>query len=335
MGSHAHPASRAAHLALAALLTGIALSMPASAESPDGYPSRPITIVVPYPAGGGADTIARLLAQNLSRHLNDRPIVVDNRTGAVGNIGSSYVARAPADGYTLLLNNNTITINAALDYTRGYDVTKDLQPVSLLASSPVAIGVTASVPAGNLAELVDYVRSNPDKANYASCGNGSPQHLVGAGFNQYAHTAVLHVPYNGCAPAVSAGLGNQVPIIFSTIPNLTPYASGNKLRMLAVSSAKRLSFMPQVPAMAETPLFKDMDLTVWFGLFAPAKTPEAIRRRIETAVAAVLADPGFKRELNDRYYEVDARGAEAFRQQIGQDLTVYSQLGKRANIRLE
>jgi len=333
MGSYVRAAHRAAHLAV--LLTGMALSASPRAEPAAAYPSRPITIVVPYQAGGGADTIARLLAQNLPSHLNNQSIIVDNRTGAAGNIGSGYVARAPADGYTLLLNNNTITINAALGYTRGYDLTKDLQPVSLLVSSPVAIGVAASVSAGNLAELVDYIRAHPDKANYASCGNGSPQHLAGAGFNQYAGTALVHVPYNGCAPAVSAGLGDQVPIVFSTIPNLAPYASGNKLRMLAVTSAKRLSFMPQVPAMAETPLFKNMDLTVWFGLFAPAKTPEAIRRRLETAVAAVLGDPKFKSELNARYYEVDARGAEAFRQQIGQDLATYSQLASRANIRLE
>jgi len=297
--------------------------------------SRPITIVVPFQAGGGADTVARMLATNLGPHLNGQPVIVDNRAGASGNIGANHVARAPADGHTLLLTNSTMTINAALNFTQGYDVKKDLQPVAMLVSSPVAVGVNSGLPAKTSAELVRHVRDNPGKANYSSCGNGSPQHFAGEAFKQSAKVDMVHVPYNGCAPAISDALGNQVPILFSTIPNMAPHAKTGKLRLLAVASGKRLSFMPEVPALAETPEFKNLDISVWFGLFAPAATPPDVRARIEQAVLATLKDPKLKQEFQARYYEVDALGADGMGQQVDKDLAMYGELAKRAGIKLE
>ncbi|OVZ60816.1 hypothetical protein CDO44_08855 [Pigmentiphaga sp. NML080357] len=324
---------RAGRTVLALALAG-AFAAPAFAQ-PGAYPSRPVTIVVPFQAGGGADTIARMLATNVTRHLNGQTVIVDNRAGASGNIGANYVSRAAADGYTLLLTNSTMTINAALNFTQGYDVQKDLQPVAMLVSSPVAVGVNSGYPAKTAAELVQHVRAHPGKANYSSCGNGSPQHFAGEAFNQSAKVDMVHVPYNGCAPAVSDALGNQVPILFSTIPNMAPHAKTGKLRLLAVASAKRLSFMPEVPALSETPEFKDLDITVWFGLFAPAATPADVRSRIEQAVLATLKDPKLRQEFQARYYEVDALGADGMAQQVRKDLAMYSQLAKQAGIKLE
>ncbi len=316
-------------LALAAALA------PSAHAQPGAYPSRPITIVVPFQAGGGADTVARLLATNIAGQLNGQTVIVDNRAGASGNIGANYVARAAADGYTLLLTNSTITINAALNFTQGYDVRKDLRPIAQLVSSPVAVGVNSGYPARTVAELVSHLRANPGKANYSSCGNGSPQHFAGEAFNQGAKVDMVHVPYNGCAPAVSDALGNQVPILFSTIPNMAPHAKTGKLRMLGVASAKRLSFMPDVPAIAETPEFKDLDISVWFGLFAPAATPADVRGRIEQAVMATLKDPKLRQDFQSRYYEVDALGADGMARQVDKDLSMYGQLARRANIKLE
>ncbi|MDX3905346.1 MAG: tripartite tricarboxylate transporter substrate binding protein [Pigmentiphaga sp.] len=322
--------------AMAALaLTGAATLAPPAMAQAGAYPSRPVTIVVPFQAGGGADTVARMLATNIGRHLNGQTVIVDNRAGASGNIGANYVSRAPADGYTLLLTNSTMTINAALNFTQGYDVKKDLQPLALLVSSPVAVGVNSGLPAKSIAELVAYTRTHSGKTNYSSCGNGSPQHFAGEAFNQSAKVDMVHVPYNGCAPAISDALGNQVPILFSTVPNMAPHAKTGKLRMLAVASSKRLSFMPDVPAMAETPEFKDIDITVWFGLFAPAATPPQVRQRIEQAVLATLEDPKLRQDFQARYYEVDALGADGMAQQVQKDLGMYAQLAKQAGIKLE
>ena len=320
--------------ALLALALASALAAPAHAQ-PGNYPSRTITIVVPFQAGGGADTVARMLATHVARHLNGQSVIVDNRAGASGNIGANYVARARADGYTLLLTNSTMTINAALNFTQGYDVKKDLRPIAQLVSSPVAVGVNNSYPARSVSELVGYLRAHSGQANYSSCGNGSPQHFAGEAFNQSAKVDMVHVPYNGCAPAVSDALGNQVPILFSTVPNMAPHAKTGKLRMLGVASAKRLSFMPDVPAIAETPEFKGLDISVWFGLFAPAATPADVRSRIEQAVLATLQDPKLRQDFQSRYYEVDALDADGMSGQVDKDLSMYAQLAKRANIKLE
>ncbi len=301
----------------------------------NGFPARQISIVVPYPAGGGADTVARLLATNMAKHMHGQAVIVDNRAGASGNIGASYVSRANADGYTLLLTNSTMTINASLGFTKGYDVKKDLQPIALLVSSPVALGVNHTHPAKSSAELVDYVRKNPGTVSYSSCGNGSPQHFSGAAFNQSAKLDMVHIPYNGCAPAVSDGIGNQVPVLFSTIPNMAPHAKSGKLRILGVASAKRLSFMPDMPTISETPAFKNMDISVWFGLFAPKALPDGIKSQLESAILKTMADPKLQEEFRSRYYEVEAKGIKGMAEQVDRDIAMYTELAKQANIKLE
>lgn len=305
------------------------------AHGASAYPARPITLIVPFAAGGGADVVARLIASKLPAHLDGQTVIVDNKPGASGNIGAAQVARSPADGYTFLLTNSTLTINASLDMRGTPDVRQALAPVSLLVTAPVALGVNAAVPAKTVQELVDYAKKNADKLSYSSCGNGTPQHFSGESFKQAGKITMVHVPYKGCAPAVNDGLGNQVPILFSTIPNLAPHADAGKLRLLGVASAKRVSFMPDVPAIAETAPFGDLDISVWFGIFSPPNLPEAERTKFESAVVATMADPAVQKEFRDRYYEIEKTGAGAMAQQVSKDLDVYGKLARQSGITLE
>ncbi|HYG41583.1 MAG TPA: tripartite tricarboxylate transporter substrate binding protein [Bordetella sp.] len=317
-----------------ALLLSLVLG-PAAAHAAETYPDRPITLVVPFAAGGGADTVARLLATKLPAQLGGQSVIVDNKPGASGNIGAGQVARAPADGYTFLLTNSTLTINASLNMRGTPDVRQALAPVSLLVLAPVALGVNAAVPAETVPELIDYISKNNGKLSYSSCGNGTPQHFTGESIKQAAQLDMVHVPYKGCAPAINDGLGNQVPILFSTIPNLAPHAQTGKLRMLAVASAKRVSFMPDLPAIAETQPFGEVDISVWFGIFAPKGVPAEVQKKFEAAVTATMADPAVQKEFRDRYYEIEKTGAAAMSGQIDKDLDMYGKLAKQAGITLE
>ncbi|MBO1113297.1 tripartite tricarboxylate transporter substrate binding protein [Bordetella petrii] len=317
-----------------ALLLSLALGA-AAAHAADTYPDRPITLVVPFAAGGGADVIARLLATKLPAQLGGQSVIVDNKPGASGNIGAGQVARAPADGYTFLLTNSTLTINASLDMHGTPDVRKELAPVSLLVIAPVALGVNAVMPAKTVPELVDYIQKNNGKLSYSSCGNGTPQHFTGEFIKQAAKLDMVHVPYKGCAPAVNDGLGNQVPILFSTIPNLAPHAETGKLRMLGVASAKRVSFMPDLPAIAETKPFGTLDISVWFGVFGPQGLPAAVKNKFEAAVTATMADPAVQKAFRDRYYEIEKTGAAAMASQIDKDLDMYGKLAKQSGITLQ
>lgn len=317
-----------------ALLLGLALGT-AAAHAAETYPDRPITLVVPFAAGGGADVVARLLASKLPAQLGGQSVIVDNKPGASGNIGAMQVARAPADGYTFLLTNSTLTINASLDMRGTPDVRQALAPVSLLVTAPVALGVNSALPARTVAELAGYIRQNNGKLSYSSCGNGTPQHFTGESFKQAGQLDMVHVPYKGCAPAVNDGLGNQVPILFSTIPNLAPHAQAGKLRMLAVASARRVSFMPDVPAIAETAPFAGLDVSVWFGVFAPQGLPAGVREKFERAVTAAMADPAVQKEFRDRYYEIGQTGAAAMSAQIDRDLDMYRELARQSGITLE
>lgn len=321
---------RTTHALLLSLVLGSA-----AAQAADTYPDRPITLVVPFAAGGGADVIARLLATKLPSQLGGQSVIVDNKPGASGNIGAGQVARAPADGYTFLLTNSTLTINASLAMQGTPDVRKELAPVSLLVIAPVALGVNASLPAKTVPQLIDYVKQNNGKLSYSSCGNGTPQHFTGEFVKQAAGLDMVHVPYKGCAPAVNDGLGNQVPILFSTIPNLAPHAETGKLRMLGVASAKRVSFMPDLPAIAETKPFGSLDISVWFGVFGPQGLPADVKAKFEAAVTATMADPAVQKTFRDRYYEIEKTGAAAMASQIDKDLDMYGKLAKQAGITLQ
>lgn len=320
-------------LGLAALMAAAFLA--SGTVRAEKYPERPVTLVVPFSAGGGADLVGRLLSQHLPAHLDNANIVVDNKAGASGNIGAQFVGRAKPDGYTLLLTNSTMTINASLDMMQGFDIRKSLAPIANLVSTPIALAVNSSLPVKSVSDLVDYARKHADTLNYSSCGTGTPQHFAGAKFNLEAKLSMMHVPYKGCAPAINDGVGNQVPVLFSTIPNAAPHAEKGSLRLLGVASKNRLSFMKDVPAIAETAPFQDMDITVWFGVFAPSDVPADIRKKLEDAILATMKDPALRKEFNDRYYEIDVMDSAVFAKQIDSDLSSYKTLAEQSNIVLK
>ncbi|MDB5914909.1 MAG: tripartite tricarboxylate transporter substrate binding protein, partial [Ramlibacter sp.] len=232
------------------------------------FPSKPITVINPYQPGGGTDTIVRLLQTKLAQSLG-QPIVVESKPGATGTVGSEFVARAAPDGHTLLVNNITLTINEALGGAPRLDIQRDLVPIATVASSPVAVAVTTQLPIKTLKELVAYARQNEGKVGWSSCGNGSPQHLVGLRFAQTMKVAMIHVPYKGCSGAIVDGVSGVVPVLFTTTQNADAQVKAGKLRLLAVGGNERLSFQPDVPTFSEALGLKDFDAEVWFAFFAP------------------------------------------------------------------
>jgi tripartite-type tricarboxylate transporter receptor subunit TctC len=262
----------------------------ASAASAQTWPTRPIQVIVPWPAGGGTDLIARAVMTRVQPRLG-QPIVIENRPGASGIIGTKAAATAAADGYTFVVGvTNTHGINPSFFKKLPYDAMSDFQPVTLLAIGPHVLLVNAALPVKSVQELVELVRSEPGKHNFASYGNGSTAHLAGQSLKDATGVNIVHVPYKGIPPALTDLLGGQVTMLFSTTAAAMPHIKAGKLRALAVTDSRRLDALPDVPTMAELG-FKDAVLTHWYGLLAPAGTPRAMVDRMAKEVAAVLALP--------------------------------------------
>lgn len=277
----------AAALACAAC-AGAVLAGAAAAQT---YPSQPVRLVVPYPAGGPTDVLGRVIAQKLTESLG-QPVVVDNRPGASGNVGSDLVAKAVPDGYTLVLGNNaTHATNESLFPNMPYRTLRDFAPIILVATVTNMVTVNPGVPATSIAELVALAKRQPGKLNYGSTGNGSAAHLIGEMFKGTAGIDLVHVPYRGSAPAVTDLLSGQVQVMFATLPTVLPHVQADKLRGLAVTAARRLPSLPNVPTLAEAG-YPGLVADAWFGLFAPASTPAAIVARLnaETAKGLQAAD---------------------------------------------
>jgi len=271
----------------------IALATPASAE--EAYPARPVTLVVPIAAGGGLDAVARLTARKYAAALG-QPIVIENRAGGSQNIGIRSVAKATADGYTLLYASNTITINPALFANLGYDVNIDLIPIGKVASLPLLIVGRASAPYKALPELIAFAKANPDKLSYGSPGSGTPHHLGMELLKSAAGVDITHVPYKGAAPGLTDLLGGNLPLLVTTAaPVRTQLASG-ELRAFATLDAKRLADYPQVPAVSET--LEGFEVGVWHGLFAPAATPAAIAAKLTRVLEGVVKDNELAAQLD-------------------------------------
>ena len=275
------------------LAAAIFVAVPALAA--EGYPARPIRLIVPFPAGGATDVLARIYAQKLAPRLAQN-VIIDNRTGASGNVGSEIAARAAPDGYTLVMGNvSSHAINASL-FRLPYDPVKDFAPVSVVAVVTNVLVVHPSVQAKSVKELIAAARAAPGKIDYASAGNGSPAHLAAELFKMMAKVEVNHVPFNGNAPATTALLGGQVALMFNAMPAAMPHVKTGKLRALAVTSANRSRAAPDLPTIAESGL-AGYEVTAWNGVLAPAGTPGPIVGRLYKETLAVLRDP----EVAERY----------------------------------
>jgi tripartite-type tricarboxylate transporter receptor subunit TctC len=268
----------------------------------DDYPSRPIRLVVPYPAGGPVDIMSRLLGQKLSEQFPVQ-IVVDNRAGANGNIAGEIVARANPDGYTLLMGaNGSIAVNPSLYRKMPYDPQKDLAPVSLVAAAALMMVVHPSVPARSAADFIALAKKSPGKLNYASAGSGSTSHLCSALLETMAGIDMVHVPYKGSAPALNDVVGGQVQMLITGVSSALPHQRSGKLRALGVTSPRRLPALPEVPAIAET--VHGYEVLTWYGVFVPRGTPQMIIKRLHSAVVAAV-------NAKDTQERLTGLGAEA------------------------
>jgi len=281
---------------LAVLVAAAAIAVhPAAAQVP-AYPAKPIRIVVPFPAGGATDILARAAAQRLTEAWG-QSVVVDNRPGAGGNIGAELVAKSAPDGYTLLMGTvGTHAINASLYAKMPYDHVKDFAPVILVAGVPNVLVVNPAVPANSVQELIAYAKANPGKLNFASSGSGTSIHLSGELFKVMAGVQMTHVPYKGSAPALQDLIGGQVQLMFDNLPPSLPQIKAGKLRALGVTSAARAPALPDTPTIAESGL-PGFEASSWFGLLAPAGTPPAVIARLNGEVAAWLGTPEAKEKL--------------------------------------
>jgi len=298
------------------------------------YPTKPIRIVVPFPAGGTTDILARAAAQRLSETLG-QPAVVDNRPGAGGNIGAELVAKAPPDGHTLLMGTvGTHAINASLYSKMPYDHVRDFAPIILVAGVPNVLVVHPSVPAGSVKELIAYAKANPGKLNFASSGSGTSIHLAGELFKTMAGVQMAHVPYKGSAPAVTDLLGGQVQLMFDNLPSALPHIKAGKLKALAVTSATRAAALPDVPTVAESGL-AGFDATSWFGLLAPAGTPQPIIARLNSEVAKWLATAEAKEKMAGLGANTAGHSTDEFVRHIAAETTKWAKVVKESGAKVD
>lgn len=267
------------------------------AHAQDAYPAKPVRMIVPFSPGTGIDILARTLAQKLPERWKT-PVVVDNRPGASGNIGTEAVAKAAADGYTLLVTASTIVLNPSLFKPLPYDPVKDFAPVMPLAIGSLALVAHPSLPAKTAKELMSFAKARPDEINYASPGNGTPHHLAMEFFKQRAGLRLTHIPYKGTAGAVTDLLAGQVSVMFLPIHVALPYAQDGKLRVLAAGGTRRAAATPAVPSLTEAAGIGDIDLDIWYAVYAPVGTPPGVIGRLNDEIGAVLRAADVRETLN-------------------------------------
>jgi tripartite-type tricarboxylate transporter receptor subunit TctC len=269
------------------------------------FPSRPISIIVPFSAGGPTDTLARILAERLRAPLN-QTVLVENTTGASGSIAVARVARAPADGYMISIGHvGTHVINGAI-YNLNYDLLRDLDPVALVANNPQLIIGKRALPANTLAELIAWLKANGDKATCASSGSGSPSHIAALHFQTATGTRCQLIPYRGAAPAIQDMLAGQVDLMFDQASNALPQVRGGGVKAFAVTADKRLGSAPEIPSVDEAGV-RGFYIAVWHGLWVPKGTPKDIVAKLNAAVVEALADPGVRKRLEDLGQEIPTR----------------------------
>jgi tripartite-type tricarboxylate transporter receptor subunit TctC len=320
---------RSAAIALCTLSAVVALAASATA---DNYPSRPITLVVPFPAGGATDVISRIVADKLGEALRGT-IVVENKGGAGGNIGTHNVARAAPDGYTLLLSSSgPLAVNKTLTTDLPYDPETAFEPISLISTMPNVLVVNpAKIPASNAREFIEFVKARPGQISFSSIGNGSSQHLAGVLFERRTGTRMVHVPYRAAGQLVMDLTSGDVPASFQLIPNITSQLQGGQIKPLAVTSKQRSRALPNVPTMAESGI-SDLESFAWFGLLAPKGTPKPIVDRLHSEVVKIMSDAAVQKRMIDIGADPVHTSQAEFKALISSEVVKWRTLIKEAGV---
>jgi tripartite-type tricarboxylate transporter receptor subunit TctC len=322
---------RLASICAAALISAAAAC---SSAAQDVYPNQQIRIIVPFPAGGGTDITARLLGEELRKALG-HPIVVDNRTGASGMIGTLAAAKSAPDGYTLLVASGEMAVNPHLYKQMAYDWDKDLVPITLLVKVPNILVVNADVPAKSVQELIAYAKANPRKLTFSTSGVGNPQQLAGELLNKMAGLEIMHVPYKGAAPQLADVAGKHITMTFSSIAAAMPFIESGKVKPIAVTSSARVSMMPNVPAVAEYPPLAGYELVNFFGFLGPARLPDAVLRKLNASAVQALQHPDIATRLTAMGFEPAPMSSEQFRAFIRKESEKFAKIIVDADVKVE
>lgn len=315
------------------LLRAAVTTLALACSSAFAYPERTITIVVPTAAGGGNDAMARVIAQGLSVLLK-QSVVVENKAGANGAIASEFVARAAPDGHTLMLGYiATHAMNPALQKLR-YDPVKDFEAIGMVGYSPVLMAANPGVKANSAKELVPLLKAAPDKISYASAGNGTAPHFAAELFKLSTGTSMLHVPYKGAAPAVNDTIGGMTQIMFPSMFTSIPFVKGGKLKALGIAGNKRSALLPDVPTLKEQGI-SDVDVSQWYAIFAPARTPKPIVEQLNKALSAVLADKAVEKKLEDHGLDVESSTPEYLRNFVVQEQGRWRRVVEQAKLKAD
>ncbi len=319
------------------LCSAAALCLAASAtaaQAQANYPSKPVRVIVPYPAGGTTDIIARIAANQLTERLK-QPFIVENRAGASGAIGSQAVAQSAPDGYTLLMGTaSSHGINSALQKSLPYDAVKDFAPVTVVANTPNIIIANPNVPVKNLGDLIKLAKAEPGKINFGSTSPGGSPHMSAELVKMMASIDMTHVPYKGAAPMLTDLIGGQVQIGFDNLPSSIGFVKSGKVRALAVTTAKRWPGAPDIPTVAESGV-PGYEVSGWFGLLAPAGTPKDILHKLQAAIADAVRSPAVSKQLQDLGAEPVANTPEVFAQEIKDDVEKWITVVKNTGVKLE
>jgi tripartite-type tricarboxylate transporter receptor subunit TctC len=315
--------------ACASVFAAVAAS-PAVAQK---FPDRPIRFIVPFPPGGGNDILARVMAPRMAEFLG-QPVVIDNRPGAGGNIGTEMAAKAAPDGHTIVIASNQVTMNPWLYTKLPFDIEKDFAPVALAASVPMVLVVNPAVAAQNVREFIALAKSAPGRFNYSTPGNGTPQHIAFEVFNHAAGVGVTHVAYKGTGPAIADLLGGQVQAAFGTMASVEQLIKAGKLRPLAVATPKRSQAMPAVPTVDESGL-AGYDVSLWYSILAPAGTPRDVVARLSGDIAKALAVPETRERLTGQGFEVSYLNPEQMNELMKRDLARWQKSLKEIGLKLD
>jgi tripartite-type tricarboxylate transporter receptor subunit TctC len=313
-----------------AALAALAL---AGASFAQGYPTKPVRLIVPFPPGGGTDNLGRLVAQKLGEALGQQ-VTVENRPGAGTIIGTEAAAKAPPDGYTLLMAQTATGINPSIYPKLPYDTLRDFVPVVLVATAPTLLVVNPQVPAKNLQELLALAHAKPGTLNFPSGGNGTSPHMAGEFFKSLTGAKLVHVPYKGGGPAITDLLGGQVQLMFDTMPSIMPHVKAGKLRPIALAAPARSPELPEVPTFAESGLAA-FEADAWYGIFAPAGTPREIVDRINAEVNKILSAPDVRERMKGLGADPVGKSPEFFGEFVRAEIAKWAKVVKEAGIKLE